>query len=198
MVKSGKPKVGLEQEASLREKLFFGVVLFCFLLIFSSYFWTPESKKVKALEQERSGIEMQADSLEKLIETTQAQMAKQINEPQQEKKADDRVQKILERKVTDTTKEINTVVEMMSHKKIAKQLQIADITTGKMIDEKNYTVIPIIVEFDGRYAAIEDYLRSLETIEFPMLVKSFNLSVDKTSSRFLHGKIEVNLFIVKR
>lgn len=192
------PKVSLDQEATLREKLFFAAILLCSLFIFSSYLWSPRSDKIKALKQELAGVAMQADTLQKLIDTTQSQIAKQASEPRPEKKTDDRVARILERRVTDPTKEINSVVDKLGSRTFARQIRIINIATGKLSEEKNYTLVPISIEFKGRYGSVESYFQTIENLELPLLIKSFSLEAIRDSQGFLNAKAEVNLFIVKR
>lgn len=198
MPKMVMPKVNLDQETTLRERLFFAAILLCMLFVFSSYLWSPQGKKIDALKQELSGSKMQMDSMKKLIETTQSQIAKQAGEPAPPVRTDNRVQRILERKVTDTTKEINTVVDMLGGRNFAKQLRIINIATGKTSEEKSYMVVPVSVELEGRYGAIESYLQSIEKLELPLIVKSFSLVSEKDTQGMLHAKVDVNLFIVKR
>ncbi|MFH0799341.1 MAG: type 4a pilus biogenesis protein PilO [Pseudomonadota bacterium] len=191
------PKIKLDQEPVLREKVLFAAVLLGIFIIFSNYLWSPHVKKTKLLGSELAGLEQQADAVKKLIDATQTQLSKRQSEPKASPKGDARAKGVLERRVSDPSEEINSVVGMMATGLLAKRVKIKNVTVGNRIDKATYLVVPVGIDFAGQYSSIQNYMEAIEAIDRPLVVKSIGVKSDKDSHSNLNTILSIELYIVK-
>lgn len=190
-------KINLDQEPTLREKVIFGVVAAALLIFFMNSFWSGQAAKVRALRTELKGLETQTDAIKKLIDTAKTKLIQQQGAKPQDVGLDESVRRMLERKISDPFKEAQQIVELLGSRKIAKKAEIMNILVGQLIEEKNYSTIPITVEVKGRYTSLESYMKDIEDIERPLVMKKFGMHDLKDTPGVLNAKLEMNLLIAK-
>ena len=190
-------KINLNDEPNLREKIIFLAALVVILVIFLETMWQPTSAKNRVMKYDLAGQMQQIDATRKLIDATRSQLETIAAEPEVPSNADPYVKKILERKVVDFTEELNSTADMIANRKIAGKAKIIKVEIGARKDEKNFSSIPITVEMEGKYTAIRDYLRTIENLGRPLLVKSFAMRAEGEKETVLKVTLDTMLLIPK-
>ncbi len=198
MAKLSLPKIKLDQEPSIRERIFFGAALVGLFLLFVNTFWTPTSEAMSRLRLEKKSLTIQAQAMEKLIQAARDQMARRPVKAEGVSKVDERVQKIIERRVVDMAEEINSTVDALGSRKVAKRVKVKKIGIGDRVDMPGYTVIPISLELQGPYTGVQTFMESVESIERPVVIQSFDMGLDKEKPGELNATLNVDLYIAKR
>ncbi len=187
----------MNDEPNLREKIIFLAALVVILVIFLETMWQPTSAKNRVMKYDLAGQMQQIDATRKLIDATRSQLETIAAEPEVPSNADPYVKKILERKVVDFTEELNSTADMIANRKIAGKAKIIKVEIGARKDEKNFSSIPITVEMEGKYTAIRDYLRTIENLGRPLLVKSFAMRAEGEKETVLKVTLDTMLLIPK-
>lgn len=190
-------KINLNDEPNLREKIIFLAALVVILVIFLETMWQPTSAKNRAMKYDLAGQMQQIDATRKLIDATRSQLETITAEPEVPSNTDPYVKKILERKVVDFTEELNSTADMIANRKIAGKAKIIKVEIGARKDEKNFSSVPITVEMEGKYTAIRDYLRTIESLGRPLLVKSFAMRSEGEKETVLKVTLDTVLLIPK-
>ncbi len=190
-------KINLNDEPNLREKIIFLAALVVILVIFLETMWQPTSAKNRVMKYDLAGQMQQIDATRKLIDATRSQLDMIASEPEVPSNADPYVKKILERRVVDFTEELNSTADMIANRKIAGKAKIIKVEIGARKDEKNFSSIPITVEMEGKYTAIRDYLRTIENLGRPLLVKSFAMRAEGEKETILKVTLDTVLLIPK-
>lgn len=200
MAKLAMRKLNLDQALSGREKLFFVIAAAGVLLFFVNWLLSPIGSKITMQKAEMKNIEIQVDGLQKLIEGLKTQGVSQAPEPRKEMPLDDRTKRMLDRKVIDPLTEVHSTVELLNNRRVAKGVKIDDIKVGNMVEKDAYSMVPLSINFEGRYGAVQGYFSSLEGFDRPLFVRRFQLkSVQETGGGgAVNASAEVDLYIVKR
>ena len=193
-------KIKWDQEPTLREKFFFIIVIVGILIFFYNTLWEPRAKKLREVSSQVDILTDQAAAIGKLIEATQLQIAKGKTEPgsKAEPEMDVRVKNILERRVVDPIEEVNNTAAMLQDGAIRMRLNVKKMDVGDKIEKGSYSVVPISAEIYGPYLSVINYLDKLESIDRPIVVKSFKMQSDKSTLGNLDLSMEVNLYFAKR
>lgn len=192
------PKVKLDQESTIREKVIFVLVLVGLFFFFSNSVWAPILGKVRGLKVEAKSAEMQADAIKKLMEAAEVQISKKKQQPAVVTFVDPRIVNILSRRVLDPADEINSTVDLLNKRNVVGRAEVKNVTVGDKIDEATYSMVPLTVEISGTYSDVQGYMRAVENLDRPALVGSFSIQSDKDDQGSLVAKLDVMLYIVKR
>lgn len=191
-------KVDLNQEPTLREKALFVVAMLGVFVLFLNYLWVPQAKRIRTLRIDLRGVNMQAEAVGKLVDATRTQLAKQKGQMPAEPQQEDLTKRILERRVLDPADEINSTIDLLGSRRLVRRLKIKGVDLGDRIEKDAYTIVPMAVRIEGRYAAVQAYLSALERVERPLVVRSFDIKSVQNAPGILDTVVNVNLFIVKR
>lgn len=191
------PHLHLGGKPVLREKILFGLALISAFALFSSYILSDKTSEIRSLKGELKGVEAEAESVSQLIEATEQQLAKETSGQQKVFEIDDRIKRILNRKVADPTEEVNKTVHLLGERKIARRVTIKQVSMGERRGEGKFIVVPITIDLSGRYSGIQGYLASLERIERPIVVRSFAIKDDPDTPGLLQASILVYLYILE-
>ena len=182
----------------MREKLLFGIALATAFVFFYSYVLAPKSKAIILLRGDLRGVESEKDSVHRLLEATEAQLAKEHQSKAQNIKLDAWVARVLNRRVADSVEEISTTVDQLRARKIARRVKISDVTLGNKVKVEGFEVVPITVRLGGRYSGIRGYIASVERIERPLVIESFDIKSDVNTPGRLSAKIVLHLYLMKK
>jgi len=199
VAKIGLPKIKLDQDMVLRERMFFAAALAGLAFFFFTNFWTPLSERVGSLRAELNNLEVQAVALEKLLELTREKLS-QASAAKEEKgpEIDDRIRKILERRVTDITEEVNSTVDKLGSRHTARRVKVGKVNVGDRIEMPGYIVVPIDVELQGPYTGIQNFMEKVEDLDRPVVIRSFEMKLDSTSPGQLMSSLRIELYIARR
>lgn len=194
------PKVSLDQEPTLREKLFFGVAAVGVFVLFLNLFWSPLADRIGLKKTERQNIAVQLDGLQKLVDASRQHLgaqAKKVQGGPQGAAADPYVQRLLERKVLDPLDEVHKVVGLLGSRKLARNVKVDDVSIGEEVQKGNYTMVPLSVRLTARYGALQPYVAALEHADFPLLVRRFTLTANPGEGN-ISATFEVELYIIRQ
>ena len=197
MVKLRMPDMRLNQEPVLREKILFAAALVCVFVLFYNFVITGTSEKVIKLRKDLKGVQAEARSIKQLIKVTETQISNQSGLKPKAVKIDSRVQKIIKRSVVDPSEEINTTVHLLSDRRIARRVQMEEVSPGEHLSIGKFTVVPIKVVVRGRYSSVAGYISSLENLDRPVVVRSFSMVTLPDSPGVLKASVLVYLYMVK-
>ncbi len=196
-MKFALPHLHLGGKPVLREKILFGLALVSAFALFSSYILSDKTNEIKSLKGELKGVEAEAESISQLIEATEQQLAKEATGQQKVFQIDDRIKRILNRKVADPTEEVNKTVHLLGERKIAHRVTIKQVSMGERRREGKFIVVPVTIDLTGRYSGIQGYLASLERIERPIIVRNFAIKDNPDTPGLLQASILVYLYILE-
>ena len=191
------PKVNLDQELSLREKVFLVAVLVGVLLLFLNVLWEPLSTRMDAERATFVALEGQVSSLEQLIDATRGLFAAQEGGKKEEAKVDERVKRFLEKKVLDPTEATHDAVTYLGSRELSRGLTIRDIKVDPASEKTSYTMVPISLHAVGRYGAILSYFSSLEKLDRPIVVRRFTVSKAAEQGGSIDARLEAELYLPK-
>lgn len=198
MLKLSFSTTNLNRAPSMREKVLFGAVVVAVLFLFVDFLWGPKSDEIRAYRRNHADAQQQIDAVKLIIDATKTQLNKRDAQPKKTQSfTDPYVQKILNRNIVDVAEEINTTADLMGSRKIARKIDIQKVDIGNRTAEGKFSTVPITVNLTGRYTAVKDYLKSLETIGRPLIVKRLSLKREGEKSSILQVKIETELFLPK-
>ncbi len=197
MIKLKVPKIHLDQQPSMREKIFFALALGGLLLLFVNVAWTPQAEKIEKARTEMGNLRIERDGLKRLIDATKSQLRIQRDVPKGQTEVDEKVKRILARTVVDPLSEVHDVVGKITSRRFARGVKIEDVDVGEMSDSESYQMIPIAIDVVGRYGGILHFFQSLEKMERPLVVNRFTLKEGEEEGR-IEGRVDVELYIIKR
>jgi Tfp pilus assembly protein PilO len=187
----------LNQEPVLREKVLYAAALICVFALFYNFVITGTSEKIIKMRKDLKGVQAEVQAIQQLIKVTETQLSTQASTKPQKINLDNRVLNIIKRRVVDPSEEINNTVHLLSDRKIARRVQIKEVTPGEHLPIGKFTVVPITVVMSGRYSGISGYISSLEKIERPLIVRSLSMVTVPESPGILKASILVYLYMVK-
>lgn len=191
------PKMRLEQRLTVRERIFFIVVLIGVLMLFVNYVWKPRSEIIKQRKTEIKEIEQQASALESLVESTKQQLFVEQSAPNNAPKLDEHIKKMLERKVIDPLSEIHTTVSMLSGRKLAQGVKVNDVEIGDQVDHETYVSVPISLNVTARFGSLQTYNGALRRLNRPIIVRKLNINRSASGAGLIDVSMELELFIPK-
>lgn len=194
------PKINLDEEPSFRERMFFGIAIVGIFFMFYNSILSPRIQKIRSTKQELKNAQLQAGAVKMLIDATRQQLAKRVSDVSAlSPLMDDKVKRILERKVLDPTDEINNTVSLLGRLAGVKRVKVKTLTTGDRIEKSGYITVPITAELMGTYTGVEGYMDAIENLELPIAVDSFKLQSEvKEGVGTLSTVLNLELYIAKR
>lgn len=192
------PRIKLDQEPSIRERIIYVVALAGVAIFFMNTFWSPMTKNVARIQSEKKNLVQQVDAFQKLIDTTKTQLMQTKAETKKEPEIDEHVQKILDRKIADPTEEMNATVDQLGGRTVAKRIKVKKIDLGVRTDMKGYSVAPITIDILGPYTAVQYYLEAIEGMDRAVVVRSIDIKRPPESQQELETSLVVDLYIPKR
>jgi len=190
--------MNLEQEPSFREKIYFAAVLGGLMLLFVNVFWEPQAEKIKTERSTLNGIKLEVDAVKLLIDFTKNQLAmQQMEAPKQQIEINEKVKRVLERKVVDPQADIHSTVGLLAGKRFSRKVKIDDISIGNALEKETYSMVPMTIQLRGRYGNIQSYFIALERIDRPLVVKRFTFRDDKDNTGLIKATLDIELYIVK-
>ncbi len=193
-------KVSLDQEPTLREKLFFGVAAVGVFALFLNLFWSPLADRISLRKTERQNVQVQIDGLQKLVDASKEHLGAQAKKPEKAPKGapvDAHVQRMMDRRVLDPLDEVHKVVALLGSRKVARNVKVDDVSVGEEVEKGSYTMVPISVRLTARYGALQPYVAALEHAEFPLVVRRFTLTSNPGGGT-ISAMFEVELYIIRR
>jgi Tfp pilus assembly protein PilO len=181
----------------MREKALFGVARVIVFVFAYSYVLAPKSKAVMLLRGDLKGVESERESIQRLLEATAAQLSRERQTGRRVVEFDPLVERILKRRVADPVEEVSTTVDQLRSRKIARRVNISDVTLENSMKVEGLEVVPIVVRLNGSYSGIRGYIASLERVERPLLIKSFDIKSDERTPGQLSAKVLLHLYLVK-
>lgn len=190
------PKVKLDQEATIREKAIFVLVLIGVFFLFSNSIWSGILDRVRSLRVEARSGEMQMDAVKRLMAAAQTQIAKKKVLAPANVFVDPKIAKILLRRTYDPADEINSTVDLLHKRGIIGRAKVKNVAVGEKIDRPGYSAVPLEVQITGTYSDVQGYMRAIENLSRPVLVNGFSVQRDKENQGSLVAKLDVMLYIV--
>ncbi len=190
-------KMRLEQRLTMRERIFFVVVLIGVMMLFVNYVWKPRSEIIKQKKMEIKEIEQQSSALESLVESTKQQLFVEQSAPNKAPKLDEHIKKMLERKIVDPLSEIHTTVSILSGRKLARGVNVNDVEIGDKVDHETYVSVPISLNVTARFGSLQAYNNALRRLNRPIIVKKLNINRSASGSGLIDVSMELELFIPK-
>ncbi len=199
MTKLKLPKFNLDQELTLREKVFFALAIIGLLIFFWNTVLDPLSLRLASRLQEEKNLNGQIEGLKKLIDGTRMQLNIQSKFAHEAEQLDEKTKRMLERKVVDPLSEIHSTVSILSSRNTAKGVRINDVHVGDIVDNKTYSVVPLSIDLSARYGAVQTFFSTLENLDRPFAVRRFNLKRgEDVSGPYVKASIDADLYIIKR
>ena len=191
------PTVSLDQPMNAREKIFSAIIMVVLLILFMNLFWTPQSATIEAQRSDLENVRMEMDAIKRLIDSAKNQLMIQREFPKKKKKADEKVERMMDRTVVDPLSEIHSTIGLLSSRRFSRKVEVEDVNIGDTVEREEYSEVPIYVQLSARYGGLIQFFGKLENIDRPMVVKGFELD-EGGDEGIIEGSIDVVLFIVKR
>lgn len=191
------PKIELDRGPPRRDKILFAVAMVVVLIFFYDMLWSSRLHIMRQRRAELKGVETQVDAMGKLVKATALQVKGLDGASGEEENVDERMKKILEGRIVDPSEEIDTTVDILRHRLMAGRILVQKVDIGTRETKETYDVVPLTIGFTGAFSEVGGYMRAIEGLARPLVVKSFNVEADKGSPGVLNTTIELELYIPK-
>lgn len=185
-----------KSEPTLREKALFALVPFLLLVPCMRALWLPVEGAINKSRADLKMIETQSETILKVLDLTSKETETNAAPlAADEAKSSSRALRILRRESADRNAEIAGVISAISSRDMTEHIQIKNIAVGKDVVFPNYTAIPVDVILEGGYSATERYLKAMEEIERPVLVRGIGIAKMKGEGSVLDVRLTLWVYM---
>lgn len=184
--------IDLKEEASIREKAYFAVILILILVSFARWLYVPELKAIKTASVQISNLNLQIDTLKKFESLTAAQpvaAAAAATNPA--------IEKIIGGTRRGKAAIINEVLVKLNSKELMRGLTLGSTSITSEADQGNFIRVPITLGFTCSFAGISYYLSELEKLELPIIIDNIELQAKEDDRSTLNGRLNVDVYVIK-
>lgn len=190
----GFSQIDLKQEATNRERVYFGVILLLMVVAFARWFYLPRISEIKMVKVELKNFSMQIENLKrfsqlKIPETQLSERSMVIGGA--------KFNKVVEESTKPKQQVIADVMQSLTMYGNLHGVSLSGITLSDPLDKGGYYVVPLVVDLDGRYSGIMTYLSRIERLDRLITANNIELTVAKDNPASVHGKIVGSIYIVK-
>jgi Tfp pilus assembly protein PilO len=191
----GIENIDWENSPTGREKIYFAVFFLLLVVLFAKVWWLPQQSGIARIQAKTETLQMQAEALEKLIETTDVQVQQAIAARSRgnasTSEADARVFRILKQLNHNPTQELAIITHELSGRRMLEGLEFRGLEAMPKIDSSSYAIMPLKVSVMGTYNNVQRYLRKVEELEKPIVVDQ--IKVEQVEGR--PGLVIVDLMV---
>lgn len=188
MMKAGFFNVDWKSEPALREKVLFAIIPLLLLIPCIRVLWLPVEGAINKSNADLKMIVTQSETIKKVLDMTSREAEATASVPENNKTGGRGV-RILNRQTVDKNQEVAGIVSALSSRELTSNIEVKNILVGKETPFPNYSVIPVDVLLEGGYASVERYLKAVEEIERPFLVRGIGISKGKGGGGKLDARI---------
>lgn len=155
-----------KQEASIRERLLFGLILVMVLFGFFRFFWSPKRSQIHQGRQQLATLKMQIETLQKLMETEAKRTQGLAPAPGKEGEPAEA------RWLAYATGKPDILVEELTQYLMPQSLggmELVKLGFPERQFREGFTVVPMEVDLKGKFASFVSWLKKIETL--PRLVE---------------------------
>lgn len=186
--------IDLKQEATKKEKAYFGIILFLILIAFARWLYLPKIAETKALNAKVRSQLMQIDTLKKFAELK----LPEIDMPRQLSVVGGAgFSSALVASTKPKNELMASVVRQITSADWQRGLSFTGMNFGTDIDRGSHIVVPLNIEVSGRYSDVIEYLRKLERSSWLVTADNIELAQAGGKVQKVSAKINVNIFVVK-
>ncbi|PIR26914.1 MAG: hypothetical protein COX62_02300 [Deltaproteobacteria bacterium CG_4_10_14_0_2_um_filter_43_8] len=193
--------IDFRQKPTVREVVGFGVLLCIILFSFYDSLLAPQNKIIDDVKKELTKVEKEKKEVSQLIQALDKKISSQQREKkdQQEQEAinNDRLEKVLKYKAEDVAQETTNTIAYLSDKKILKNLIFKGAEVKPSVEEKGYILIPLHIQLEGHYASLMRYMKQLEQVEKPLLIRDLKLVSNSDDGSELLARYNIELYLPK-
>lgn len=190
----GFSKVDWQQEASTRERIYFGVVLLLVIVAAMRLLWIPKYEQIQKRKQEIKNVQLQVDTLRKFIDVEK----KPPSKPKLERKtiAAGRLQRMLEEVPEDPQQMIAAVIQEITSRKKMKGLTLMGMSFDPAEAGSGYTTIPLKLILRGTFSGLQTYLAKVEREGQLFAVDNLKLRTLDDHPGLIEAELSASLYIM--
>ena len=182
-------------EPTFREKILFAIVPFLLIVPCIRALWLPVEGAMNKTRADVRMIDAQADTIKKMLDITTKEAQAAAESIPVDTRTAGRAERILSRQGTDRNQEVANVVSTISARELTQNIDIKNVAVGKETPFENYAAVPVDIMLEGGYSAIENYLRSIEDLEKPILLKGISVARGKGEGGLLDARLTLWVYL---
>lgn len=186
--------VDLKQEASTKERIYFGIILLLIFVAFARWLYIPKMKQIKIASVEIKNLSMQIDTLKKFA---QLRLPEAASAQQQNVIRGNRFAAAVEGSTRPKQEMIAYIVGALTSQDVLKNVSLTGMSFAQEADGSGYIVMPMAIEVEGHYSSIIKYLERIEKMDRLVTADNIELTTVKDKSSIVQAKINVKIFVVK-
>ena len=194
-MKAGFLNVDWKAEPNFREKVLFAIVPLLLIVPFIRTLWLPVEGAINKTKADVEMITAQADTIKKMLDVTTKEAQSAAASIPVDTKTAGRAERILRYQTMDRNQEVANVVSTLSSRELARRITIKNVAVGKEAPFENYSAVPVDIMLEGGYSAIEDYLRSIEQLERPALLRGMSIARGKGEGGLLDARLTLWVYL---
>ncbi len=194
-MKSSFLNIDWKSEPILREKVLFAVIPLLLLVPALRGLWLPVEGAINKTRADLKMIKAQSATITKMLDVTSREAQAAAQSIPEDAKSAGRAVRILSRQTGDRNQEVANAVSTLSSREIASRVQVKNIAVGKEVFFPTYAAVPVDVILEGGYASIERYLKTVEDIERPFLVRGLSIARSKAEGSILDARITLWVYL---
>lgn len=194
-MKQGFLNIDWKAEPTFREKMLFAIVPLLLIVPCVRTLWLPVEGAMNKTRADVQMIDAQADTIKKMLDITTREAQAAAEAIPVDTRTAGRAERILSRQSADRNQEVANVVSTLSARELTQNIGIKNVAVGKETPFENYAAVPVDIMLEGGYSAIEKYLRSIEDLERPILLKGLSVARGKGEGGLLDARLTLWVYL---
>lgn len=190
----GFTQIDLKQEASLREKIYFAVILLLIVVAFARWFYIPKLQQTKLAKVEVKNQQLQIDTLK---EFAKIKIPEVIARPQEgEFRTGSKFEKAMAASMKSQQQVVADIVKVLTSHNILGGVSLVGISFGNKADKGMYSSVPMTVEVEGQYSKILNYFGYIEKLGKLVTIDNVEINRKEGTASTIHTKADMSIYVV--
>lgn len=186
-------KIDWGEEPSVREKIYFVIVLVMILFAMMRLFWQPGAERIKKSKQEMRNISLQIDTLKKFIEIDKKIAERKPAVPQ--KMANEHIANAL-KKITDNPREvISGIIKEITSRKLMGNVTLNNLSFQTATARSGYTSVPVSLSAVGTFSSLQKYFSAMEKIDYLFTIDNVKLRLSTEHPGLIQADLDGSIYV---
>ncbi len=184
-------KIDMNQEAPLREKIFFGIILLLLVTTFFRVLWAPKGNEIDKESVKITNLYSQVKTLEKFLNI---EFPKRLNLKSKDLLDIKQIKSLLGEK-GEAHAEVADLIGLLGNDEILSGARLLSIDSMPLIEKEGFNMIPVQFILKGRFSSIARYFRKIEELNKPLNIDRLEVTSKPEDGNLLTASVRANLFI---
>jgi Tfp pilus assembly protein PilO len=185
-------QIDLKQEGSPRERIYFFIIVLLVVVSFARWFYIPKVRDIQLAKVEIKNALMQIDTLKQF-----AQLKLPDLKPAHENEAvkhGTKFEKALAASMKSHQQVVAGIVKLLTSGNMLNGVSLSGISFSSEQVKTGYAVVPAVIEMDGKYSGVINYLGNVE--KFGRLITIDNVELTTKHGTSIHAMINISIYVL--